>query len=127
MDKKNLRVVLSFLKNLKFNITYKTKYTIYDKNKKLMVLETIYKTYFCNSGTRQLLISELKQLIEFFYRDIDIEDLVCFMANIYPNKPYLQNTILFDLLKLYEISMVDWSLIRAHFKLKFSTIKKSLK
>ena len=76
-----------------------------------MVIETIYNSYFAFSR------SELKELLEFFHNDIDIEDLICFMANIYPNSPYLHDTILFDLLKLYNFSKVDWNLLKVHFKI----------
>jgi hypothetical protein len=58
----------------------------------------------------------LKEIIEFFHGQLDIEDVICFMANVYPNKPYLRDTILFDVLKLFKPTRADWSLVKAHFK-----------
>jgi hypothetical protein len=76
-----------------------------------MVIENIYNEYFSYDK-----LVELKELLEFFYKDIDLEDLICFIANVYPNKPRLRDTILFDLLKLYKDQVVDWSLLKVHFK-----------
>jgi hypothetical protein len=54
--------------------------------------------------------------MQFFIHDIDIEDLICFMANVYPNYPKLKDTILFDLLKECRLSWYDWDVVKAHFK-----------
>lgn len=110
----NLKNTFNFIKSLKLNLTK----SMLVKNKKLMVIENVYNSYFKIKGQRDLSNNELKELLEFFHNDIDVEDLICFMANVYPNSPYLHDTILFDLLKLYKFSMVDWSLVKTHFKLK---------
>lgn len=108
----NLKNTFSFIKSLKLDLNK----SMLVKNKKLMVIENLYNSYFEKKGNSNLTNNELKELLEFFHNDIDVEDLICFMANVYPNSPYLCDTILFDLLKLYNFSMVDWSLVRAHFK-----------
>lgn len=113
----NLKNTFHFIKSLKWNLTYNLQKSILLKNKKLMVVENIYNDYFNSELKNSDVLEELQELLEFFHRDIDIEDLICFMANIYPNSPYLRDTILFDLLKLYNLSMVDWDLIKVHFKL----------
>lgn len=107
----DLKNTFSFIKSIRLDQSYNIPKSILIKNKKLMVIENIYNEYFsCDK------LVELKELLEFFYKDIDLEDLICFMANVYPNNPRLRDTILFDLLKLYEDQVVDWSLLKAHFK-----------
>ena len=106
----DLKNTFHFIKSLKYNLNYTTEKSIIMKNKKLMVIESIYCTYL-KGATEQ----ELKELMEKFYHDIDLEDLICFMANVYPNYPLLRDTILFDLLKLYNLS-IDWDLIKVHFR-----------
>jgi len=126
----NVRNTFNFIKSLKLNLPYSTQKLMLLNNTKLgpfaggkvdrlpeangVVIETIYNSYF-EKGKLQS-FNELKNLIEFFYHEIDIEDLICFMANVYPENPYLKDTILFDLLKLYNFKVIDWSLIRTHFK-----------
>lgn len=105
----------NFIRSLKRNLTYSLEKSLIMKNKKLMVVENLYNTYFEKQGYCQA--QTLKELLNFFHRDIDVEDLICFMANVYPNYPNLEDTILFDLLKLYNFSLVDWTLVRAHFKI----------
>ena len=114
----DLKNTFNFLKSLKWNLTYNLEKSLILKNKKLMVVELLYNVYLENQGSEQSQI--LKELLEFFHRDIDVEDLICFMANVYPNYPRLEDTILFDLLKLYNFSMVDWSLVQVHFRIKRS-------
>jgi hypothetical protein len=119
----NLKNTFNFIKSLNWNLRYiDTSFSksILLKNKKLMVIETIYKSYFNNELNN---LDILQELLEFFHFEIDLEDLICFMANIYPNFPRLKNTILFDLLKFYNLSKVDWTLIKTHFKLKKSELK----
>jgi hypothetical protein len=107
----DLKNTFNFIKSIRLDQSYNIPKSILVKNKKLMVIENIYNEYFsCDK------LVELKELLEFFYKDIDLEDLICFMANVYPNNPRLRDTILFDLLKLYEDQVVDWSLLKAHFK-----------
>lgn len=107
----DLKNTFNFIKSIRLDQSYNIPKSILVKNKKLMVIENIYNEYFsCDK------LMELKELLEFFYKDIDLEDLICFMANVYPNNPRLRDTILFDLLKLYEDQVVDWSLLKAHFK-----------
>jgi len=107
----DLKNTFSFIKSIRLDQSYNIPKSILIKNKKLMVIENIYNEYFsCDK------LVELKELLKFFYKDIDLEDLICFMANVYPNNPRLRDTILFDLLKLYEDQVVDWSLLKAHFK-----------
>jgi hypothetical protein len=141
----NLKNTFNFIKSLKWQLDPNLKKSILIKNKKIMVIEHLFNAYgcehvhnpnLCASGTKGTveqhvptlsldqkayldfsLEDDLKELIQFFHNDIDVEDLICFMANIYPNRPKLKDTILFDLLKLYNFSEVDWSLIRVHFKL----------
>ena len=108
----NLKNTFNFIKSLKWQLDPNLKKSILIKNKKIMVIEHLFNAYLDFS-----LEDDLKELIQFFHNDIDVEDLICFMANIYPNRPKLKDTILFDLLKLYNFSEVDWSLIRVHFKL----------
>jgi hypothetical protein len=106
-----LKNTFNFIKSIRLDQSYNIPKSILVKNKKLMVIENIYNEYFsCDK------LVELKELLEFFYKDIDLEDLICFMANVYPNNPRLRDTILFDLLKLYEDQVVDGSLLKAHFK-----------
>lgn len=114
----DLKNTFNFLKSLKWNLTYNLEKSLILKNKKLMVVELLYNVYLENQGSEQSQI--LKELLEFFHHDIDVEDLICFMANMYPNYPRLEDTILFDLLKLYNFSMVDWSLVQVHFRIKRS-------
>jgi hypothetical protein len=116
----DLQNTFNFIKSLKCNLDYKTDKTILIKNKKLMVIENIYFSYLEKNNCTD---TELKELIEFFHQDIDIEDLICFMANVYPNYPLLRDTILFDLLKLYNFSLVDWNLIKSHFRLRKNDLK----
>jgi hypothetical protein len=107
----DLKNTFNFIKSIRLDQSYNIPKSILVKNKKLMVIENIYNEYFsCDK------LVELKELLEFFYKDIDLEDLICFMANVYPNNPRLRDTILFDLLKLYEDQVVDGSLLKAHFK-----------
>lgn len=107
----DLKNTFNFIKSIRLDQSYNIPKSILVKNKKLMVIENIYNEYFsCDK------LMDLKELLEFFYKDIDLEDLICFMANVYPNNPRLRDTILFDLLKLYEDQVVDWSLLKAHFK-----------
>jgi hypothetical protein len=118
-----------FLKSIKIEMNNKT---LFKNTTKLTLIENIYNTYFVKDASRAstLLTSSeehfnrsndsyamLKEIIEFFHTQLEIEDVICFMANVYPNKPFLKDTILFDLLKLFEVSWADWSLIRVHFKL----------
>ena len=58
----------------------------------------------------------LQQLIRLFYNEINVEDLICLMANIYPNKPILEKTLFFDLLQYYTFSESDLELLRVHFR-----------
>jgi hypothetical protein len=85
------------------------------KNKKISVVEYLYDDYF-SSAVEDTSEELLKELVVFFHREIEVEDLICFMANVYPNYPRLRDTILYDLLKLYEFSTVDWNLVKYHFK-----------
>jgi hypothetical protein len=85
-----------------------------------MVIENIYNSYFEYAKECE---SDLKELLQFFCNDINLEDLICFMANIYPNHPFLRDTIFFDLLKFYKISRLEWSLINVHFKCDKSDFK----
>ncbi|ADO00345.1 hypothetical protein WIV_gp003 [Wiseana iridescent virus] len=78
-----------------------------------MVIENLYNSYF-----EGMELNELKELIEFFIKDIDLEDLICFMANVYPESPKLKDTILPHFLKLYncKTSAPEWNLVKVHFK-----------
>lgn len=110
----DLKNTFNFIKSLNLELTK----TMVLKNQKLNLIENVYNSYLNNSYLNIEKVMVLKEIIEKFYQDIDLEDLICFMANVYPNNPYLKDTILFDLLKLYKNSMIDWSLIRVHFKIK---------
>jgi hypothetical protein len=110
----DLKNTFNFIKSLNLELTK----TMVLKNRKLNLIENVYNSYLNNSYLNIEKVMVLKEIIEKFYQDIDLEDLICFMANVYPNNPYLKDTILFDLLKLYKNSMIDWSLIRVHFKIK---------
>lgn len=84
------------------------------KQRDIIVIEQIFKD-------RHLL--KPKQLekalrLAIHTNKLNCEDLICFMANLYPNKPKLTHTLLFDLLKLYDTSKVDWNLISVHFNIK---------
>ncbi|CCV01871.1 hypothetical protein IIV22A_027L [Invertebrate iridescent virus 22] len=109
----NLKNTFNFIKSLKWDLNQTLQKSILVKNKKLMVIENIYNSYL----NKEFKASEsLKELLEFFHNEIDVEDLICFMANIYPNCPHLKDTILFDLLQFYNLSILDWNLIKVHFK-----------
>ena len=113
----NLKNTFNFLKSLKMSTDpfyHNSVKNILVKNKKLMVIENIYKSFFEEESSENH--HYLKELLCFFYRDIEVEDLICFMANVYPNFPHLRDTILFDLLKLYKFSRLDWNLVKVHFK-----------
>ena len=112
----DLKNTFHFLKSLRWELTGELKKSLIFKNKnKIMVIENLYDLYL-EKGSDQAQI--LKELLYFFHRDIDVEDLICFMANIYPNYPRLEDTILFDLLKLYNFSRIYWNLVGAHFQIK---------
>jgi hypothetical protein len=117
----NLKNTFHFIKSLKWNLNHSLQKSILIKNKKLMVVENIYNSYFDDKSKNS---DVLKELLEFFHNDIDVEDLICFMANIYPNSPCLRDTILFDLLKLYNLTKVDWNLIKVHFKFRKTELKR---
>lgn len=70
------------------------------------------KGYGLGSGAQL----RLQQLIRLFYNEINVEDLICLMANIYPNKPILEKTLFFDLLQYYTFSESDLELLRVHFR-----------
>lgn len=76
--------------------------------------ETLYN-YVCQTGNEPPEL-RLQQLIRLFYNEINVEDLICLMANIYPNKPILEKTLFFDLLQYYTFSESDLELLRVHFR-----------
>ena len=116
----NLENTFRFIKSLKYNLNYNLEKSMLIKNKKLMVIENIYESYLKGFTIEN---KELKELLQFFRNEIDIEDLICFMANIYPNYPKLKDTILFDLLKEWQLTYYDWSVVKTHFKCKKSDFK----
>jgi hypothetical protein len=76
--------------------------------KPTLIVETLLTQY------KSLENSDLVKLTILHFPEIEFEDMVCFMANVYTNKPHICNTILWDLLPLYR--SIDWSLIKVHFK-----------
>lgn len=98
------------------------------RKKKENIIETLYN-YVATSRNNKLGGSgarcqkgnehpelRLQQLIRLFYNEINVEDLICLMANIYPNKPILEKTLFFDLLQYYTFSESDLRLLRVHFR-----------
>lgn len=114
----SLKNTFNFIKSLNYVFTYTEEKSMLVKNKKLVVIENVYNSYFEQKGSTNHSFEELKELLEFFIHEIEVEDLICFMANVYPNCPRLKDTILFDLLKVCKFSMVDLSLMRVHFRFK---------
>jgi len=92
------------------------------RKKKEKIIETLYNYVATSrSGARCQKGNEpdslrLQQLIRLFYNEINVEDLICLMANIYPNKPILEKTLFFDLLQYYTFSESDLELLRVHFR-----------
>lgn len=125
MEYLSLDEILYIMKFLNFKNTFilikslNLKITDIFIDKKIMVVEQLFNAYFEKDGFKNMhqLFKELIYRLHYDGYTIDIEDLICLMANIYPNRPYLKNTILFDLLKLYNISKAEWNLIQVHFKL----------
>ena len=105
------------------------------RKKKENIIETLYNyvaTSKLGSGARCQKGNEpdsqgsdvelrLQQLIRLFYNEINVEDLICLMANIYPNKPILEKTLFFDLLQYYTFSESDLELLRVHFRCSTDT------
>lgn len=110
----NVKNTFNFLKSLKWNLNHDLKKSITIKNKKIMVIENLYNSYF-----EGMELNELKELIEFFIKDIDLEDLICFMANVYPKSPKLKDTMLPYFLHLFgcKKSTPEWNLVKVHFKI----------
>lgn len=89
------------------------------RKKKENIIETLYNYVAgarCQKGNEPDVELRLQQLIRLFYNEINVEDLICLMANIYPNKPILEKTLFFDLLQYYTFSESDLELLRVHFR-----------
>lgn len=86
------------------------------RKKKENIIETLYNYVANNSARCQKGNERLQQLIRLFYNEINVEDLICLMANIYPNKHILEKTLFFDLLQYYTFSESDLELLHVHFR-----------
>ena len=113
----DFETTINFLKSL--DITPTTNFIRCSKNK--LVVEHIYDEYFSKGGVHApQLTSNLNILLRLMKPLIDLEDLICLMANFYPKKINITKTLLYNLLKMYPSTSIDWTLIKTHFKIDFN-------
>lgn len=122
----NIHATFNFLKSINFSDDYELMKSIIFKKKNILVIDVLFENFF---HKKIIPLEGVKELLIFFRKEIEIEDLICFTANIYPNNPRLEETILFEILSKYNSSRINWNLIQCHFKLSnekmifFSQIK----
>ena len=124
----DISTTLDFLDAINFNWTDNPWAKQLFRKKKENIIETLYNYVATTRSLRDLASVarratgrqppelRLQQLIRLFHDEINVEDLICLMANIYPNKPILEKTLFFDLLQYYTFSENDLELLRVHFR-----------
>jgi hypothetical protein len=108
MNRLDIRHTIIFSSAIGLNLSAR----IINKNKNELLIEQLYAEW------PYLGKDELRSVLETCICSgmISCEDLICFMANLYPNRPKLSKTMLFGLLVLYDKSAVDWDLLSVHFR-----------